>query len=213
MEAAGATGVPMAFGVLTTNRWSRRGAGRRRPRQQGARGGGRGDRDGGARSRTLTSASRARRCNGTMREATARHRAREAALQMLYQWEVGRTDVRATRSQTFLAGAVAGRGAAVRRASRTFAPTLVRGDDRARVDDARSADRRDRRALAHRADEGDRSADPAAGGLRAPAPSRRRRRRSSSTKRSSWRAPSAPTSRSQFINGMLDGVRKKLGRE
>ena len=39
-EAAGETGVPMAFGVLTTDTWEQaRGAGRRRPRQQGVRGG------------------------------------------------------------------------------------------------------------------------------------------------------------------------------
>ena len=28
--------------------------------------------------------------------------------------------------------------------------------------------------------------------------------------RSSWRGPSAPRSRSQFVNGMLDGIRKKI---
>ena len=49
MDAAGETGVPMAFGVLTTDTQAqaeeRAGAG---PRQQGLGGGGGGDRDGGA---------------------------------------------------------------------------------------------------------------------------------------------------------------------
>ena len=46
-----------------------------------------------------------------------RHRAREAALQILYQWEVGRGDVDRA-AETFFDAAVAGRRAAGRRAAR-----------------------------------------------------------------------------------------------
>ena len=57
-------------------------------------------------------------------EATARHRAREAALQMLYQWEVGRTtpgDVILTYWQTHEDGPP------LSEAHREFANNLVRG--------------------------------------------------------------------------------------
>jgi N utilization substance protein B len=57
-------------------------------------------------------------------EASARHRAREAALQMLYQWEVGRTtpgDVILTYWQT------RDEAAALAETHREFANALVRG--------------------------------------------------------------------------------------
>ena len=59
-------------------------------------------------------------------EAAERHRAREAALQMLYQWEVGRTtpgDV----LLTYWAGRDEADGEALAEAHREFANALVRG--------------------------------------------------------------------------------------
>ena len=90
--AAGETGVPMAFGVLTTDTWEQamsapapgrttRGARPRPPR---------------SRWRALVRRSSTALASAAMTAASedvtraGRRRAREAALQMLYQWEVGR---------------------------------------------------------------------------------------------------------------------------
>ena len=65
------------------------GARRRGPGEQGARGGGRGDRDGGGR-RAADAAGDAEDASRMARaRKDPRHRAREAALQILYQWEIG----------------------------------------------------------------------------------------------------------------------------
>ena len=100
MAAAGDTGVPMAFGVLTTDTEAQAQRARRPGRrQQGARSGRGRDRDGGAVPPARPSASTAGgapvRIHGGQRsmnagDAQAKRRAREAALQMLYQCEVGR---------------------------------------------------------------------------------------------------------------------------
>ena len=142
MEASGETGVPMAFGVLTTDTvGAGRGAGWRRPRQQGLRSGGRGARDGGVVRHAAGSAGRAMRSAEDRRraEATAR-RAPAAALQMLYQWEVGR----GVAGEAILTYWPAQEEApALSEEHREFANPLVRGTTAAR--------RRDRRLLAERA--------------------------------------------------------------
>ena len=90
-DASGGTGVPMAFGVLTTDTWEQaeERAGRR-PGQQGIRGRGRGDRDGAAVSPPAPDEARRLRLVMTRVDAAGRRRARASALQMLYQAEVGR---------------------------------------------------------------------------------------------------------------------------
>ena len=129
---------------------------------------------------------------GARPETESRHRAREAALQMLYQWEVGRASMPRS-AQTFWTHGPAATRAAERR------PAGVRDDagDRRRRHGRghRSDDRRGGGELAHRADERARSADPAAGDLRIPARAGDAGEGRSSTKRWSWRAPSAPTTR------------------
>ena len=60
-------------------------------------------------------------------EATARRRAREAALQMLYQWEVGRTSPGDSILSYWPAQDEAGGGEALSGEFREFANTLVRG--------------------------------------------------------------------------------------
>ena len=90
-EASGDTGVPMAFGVLTTDSWEQaRGARRRRPRQQRLRSGRGSHRDGAALSPLASGAACRVRLVMTRVDPTGRRRARESALQMLYQAEVGR---------------------------------------------------------------------------------------------------------------------------
>ncbi len=161
-----------------------RGAGRRRAGQQGVRGGGRRDRDGAALP-TVASGALMNRA-----DPAARRRAREAALQMLYQSEIGRAG-RARSDRHVLARPRSGRRSRTR--SRERSPTaLVRGHAGACRRD-RSADRGARAQLAGRADGGHRSSGAAPGHHRAADRSRRRRRRSSSTRPSSWRARSAAT--------------------
>ena len=121
----------------------------------------------------------------------SRHRAREAAVQMLYQWEVGTASMSEVR-QTFWT-----RPGVERDADRA-APRLchrARGRRHGAGGRDRSGHRRGGRALAHRADERDGSADPAAGRLRVPPRGRDARARSSSTRRWSSPAPSATTTR------------------
>ena len=137
-----------------------------------------------------------------------RHRAREAALQILYQWEIGQTDVpRAT--ETFFS---------LQWPDETPPPEELRsqaadprGDRSGAVADRR-AHRRDHRAVAPRADGRHRSADHAAGHLRAAAPGSTpppviinealELARTFSTEESV-----------KFINGMLDAIRRwKLNR-
>ena len=128
-------------------------------------------------------------------DAPARRRAREAALQMLYQWEVGRAGAHeaiATYWPARDAGRRELRREPLRRVRRT---ALVRGTRRRGATEIDALLDRARAELAPRADGRHRSAGPAAGGLRAAGRARRRRPRSSSTKRSSWRAPSAATKR------------------
>ncbi len=85
-QASGETGVPMTFGVLTTDTWEQaeeRDGGR--SGEQGVGSGGRGHRDGAAGTPSP------HRCAAMSRvDAAGLRRARAAALQMLYQWEVGR---------------------------------------------------------------------------------------------------------------------------
>jgi 6,7-dimethyl-8-ribityllumazine synthase len=86
------TGVPVAFGVLTTltdEQAEGAGAPGRRQQRQGSRARRRGNGDAAPRDRR-----RSRRMSGRTKGKAAppialRHRAREAAVQMLYQWEVG----------------------------------------------------------------------------------------------------------------------------
>src|SRR5262249_37335146 len=71
---------------------ARAGGGTRRAerREQGARGRRGGHRDGGPVQAAVVALWSGRVSSMTVFDAAARHRAREAALQMLYQWEVGR---------------------------------------------------------------------------------------------------------------------------
>ena len=89
-----------------------------------------------------------------------RHRAREAALQILYQWEIGRTDV-ASAADTFFGLQWAdadGRPTTSGRFATELAHDTVR-----RLDRGRYADRRDGRAVASGADGRARSAHSADG--------------------------------------------------
>ena len=122
-----------------------------------------------------------------------RHRAREAALQILYQWEIGQTDVDRA-SETFFELQWPDAGAAARGAADVRDRAGARHRAAPAGDRSRSSPRR--RALAARADGGHRSPDPAHGGLRAAARPRHAAARSSSTRRSSWRGRSAPRTRS-----------------
>ena len=130
---------------------------------------------------------------------------------MLYQWEIGRRDVDAPprRSSTLQwpdDDAAADELRDVR--DRRWRATRSQ-----RLDDDRSADRRDRRALAARADGGARSADPADGGLRAAARRRRRRRPVVINEALELARTFSTEEAVKFINGMLDAIRKKLERD
>ena len=97
------------------------GAGGRGHRQQGAGSGGRGDRDGGGR-RAADAAGDAEdvsRWHGARKDP--RHRAREAALQILYQWEIGKRDVDEA-ADTFFDLQWPNADAAVRRPARRSRP-------------------------------------------------------------------------------------------
>ena len=137
-DAAAATGVPMTFGVLTTNSveealeragdgpankgWEAAIAAVEMATLQRAL---RQPRPATRRQRMTGSPTPARPEPGTAR----RHRAREAALQMLYQWEVGQHGHR--RRARARSGRPTCRARKARpRASATFAEQLVRGDDR-----------------------------------------------------------------------------------
>ena len=127
----------MAFGVLTTNSveeaLARAGDG---PSQQGMGGRGRGDRDGDGR-RAADASGDARRTTWRVVKKDPRHRAREAALQMLYQWDIGQRR-RRRAAETFFDAAVAGRRAAAGRRCARSRSALAR--------DTVAASRRDRRA-------------------------------------------------------------------
>ena len=137
-------------------------------------------------------ASTVGRRRGAVRDGdrgTARARRR---VQMLYQWEVGR-GCRCSRSgETFWTHAAGDARAAVRRAPRHSPRRLADGRRRC-ARRYRSDDRRGGRALAHRAHERARPPDPPAGDLRVPARAGDAGEGRSSTRRSNWRAPSAPT--------------------
>ena len=170
MAAAGETGVPMAFGVLTTDteEQARRAPVRapttraaRRPRPP-------------SRWRALfrgfaPPARAIGRSGSTLRRESmiaasrGRRRAREAALQMLYQCEVG--EDRRTRGDCHLLAGERRRGHSHDGSLQEFANGLVRGTiDRGWRD--RPAARVARAELARRADGGDRPARAAAGTLR-----------------------------------------------
>jgi transcription antitermination protein NusB len=69
--------------------------------------------------------ARAERRVSTRPEKEARHRAREAAVQMLYQWEVGRASIVEVTSTFWTEGPAA--GAAVAEPLQEFAAALVTG--------------------------------------------------------------------------------------
>ena len=139
--AAAATGVPMAFGVLTTNSveeaLARAGDG---TGEQGSGGGGGRDRDGAGR-RAAGAAGDAEGRSMTRTRKDPRHRAREAALQILYQWEIGGGDID-DAADTLFHAAVARREPPPDEL-RAFATELAR-DTVERLHDDRSADRRHR---------------------------------------------------------------------
>ena len=143
------------------------------------------------------------------RRTTAGQRAREAALQMLYQWEVGRVGAHEAIAHLLA-------GATHRRDARASTPTPLR-------DVRRTAWCRHHRAASPRSTQLI-AAHPQNWRLERMAVIDRlilrlavyelltragdAGRRWSSTKRSSWRAPSAATRPSAFVNGVLDAVRK-----
>ena len=143
--AAAATGVPMAFGVLTTNSveeaLARAGEG---TRQQGAGRRRRRDRDGGGRRAARRGSGRRRRTLRPDGRAPRKDPAtgpREAALQILYQWEIGTRDVDSAAAD-LLRAAVAERRSAAPTSCATFATALAH-DTVERLERDRSADRRD----------------------------------------------------------------------
>ncbi len=114
--------------------------------------------------------------------------ARDVAVQMLYQWEVGRLSVPEVAESFWRIGEIdethPGAGARARRRTGSRHGGAGRPD--------RSHPGRGVAQLAPRSDAGDRSADPAARHLRAAARSRHAAARWSSTKRSNWHDASAP---------------------
>ena len=139
MEAAGETGVPIAFGVLTTDTEAQAEArAGERARQQGMRGRGRGDRDGGAVPAAGRQPRRARpphvvRVRAGARErpmtrvdAAGRRRARRP-LQMLYQAEVGRAGAARGDRRRYWPSPRRPRRRARTQPLREFANGLVRG--------------------------------------------------------------------------------------
>ena len=223
MDAAGDTGVPMAFGVLTTDiAGAGRGTGRARPRQQRVGSGGRGDRDGRPLSPARPSARAGRRRPSvrvragdarvrlvTRTDATGRRRAREAALQMLYQWEVGRSSADEAVATYWPEHDAAHE---LPEPLREFANGLVRGTIARRRGDRRAA-RGARAELAHRAHGGHRPAGAPPGDLRAAGGGGHA---AQGDHQRGARAGAHLLSGDEavgFVNGVLDAVRKELNRE
>jgi hypothetical protein len=178
----------MAFGVLTTNSVEE---------ALGARGEGSGNKGHEAAVAAIEMAevvaqlTRQRRQDLAMAGAEGpRHRAREAALQILYQWEIG--GATSTAAETFFA--LQWPNATAADDLREFATALA-ADTTERLDEidpliADTAERwrPERMAIP-------RPADSAHGDLRDAAATPRRRRSSSSTRHSSSRARSRPRNR------------------
>ena len=158
-----------------------------------------------SRREAASSAAGARRARRGASAKRCRHRAREVALQTLYFGRsAGASPIVALRAASMSIGADADD------ARVAFTATLVEGATDEAARNRSSSSNGSQRTGGIEAAGGHRSADPADGDLGTASTSRTRRRRWSSTKRSSWRAPSAATSRSRFVNGVLDADEASL---